>query len=245
MSLWQYLTVKWDTGQVAKLPKTITPVDGLYQRSSLILSPVPLLLAQGAGSKIRPISGQQSVFAVGTMKARGMTFFRVYLDEGTFIHLAVEDTSPATILESRVYQSYQELDIPYELMAEARQFGGSDDQSAEFWLLDNPDPSVGGIIGCPTMYGKQDDGPIAYARTWAKTDGRRIAPERITEYILKSDGVTGVSEHQTMHYGRGLDPETDEFLLVSMVMIDGTRRSLNVWLGMDIKVNNLTVYPSA
>jgi hypothetical protein len=261
--LWQYLAAfsqkKWNAAQAVALPKTITPLAGLSERSALEIGPVPLILAQAAGSLLKTITGQHSVSAVGQMNHTGMTFYRVYLsnDPGTFIHLAVAQNDPKSILESRIYQPYKQLIVPYSTMAQAAAAGGSPDQSWEMWLLDNDDPSIGGMIGCPVMLGDAADDPranepgidpstlgIPYARTWSANNGLRIPPLSVNEYMLRADGDKTVMQHQMMHYGRALDTETDEFLLVSAVTND-TGSSLNTWLGMDIKIDDLIVYPSA
>lgn len=253
---WQYfeaIAKKQWAGPAPQLPKTITPIEGLSQRAALEINSVPIILASGAGSLIKNFPGHHSVVAVGKMAHTGMDFYHVYLsnDPGTYIRLVVAQTDPKTILESRIYQRYDEKVIPYQTVAEATQAGDEEPKSAEFWLLDNPDPNIGGLIGCPIMPGKFDDGNIQYQRTWASENRLRIQPFIMTEYILGMDGSTSVVSHQTMHYGRGLTDSQSEYLLVSMVGQDGgARNSLNSWLGMDIEVSDttgrpdLTVYPS-
>jgi hypothetical protein len=276
--LWQFLTAKWDAAgtQAIQLPKSITPLDGLSERSVVEISPVPILLAKGAGSLLKPINGRHMVSAVGLYSismnddpnANRTNFFRIYLsnDPGTFIQLAVAPSEPKVVLESRLYQPYNQMEMPYNTMAEAQQAGGSPDQAWEFWLLDDPDPAIGGIIGCPDMLGKAVDDPqwadrhdvngqlldpndqtvfgISYHRTWAAADGRRIAPIVATEYVMKADGKTGRVDYKMMHYGRSLDANADEFLLVAAAGIDGGS-SLNTWLGINITVEDLIIYPSA
>lgn len=251
--LWKYLVAEWNasTAVTASLPKTITPIDGLYQRSALELSEIPLILAQDAGSLIKPIKGNHLVPAVGRFDHQGMTFFRVYLsnDPGTFIHLAVTQADPKNILECRIYQPYSELIVPYASYDAAQQAGSYNPQTGEggetcweFWLLDNPDPNLGGIIGCPVVSGKVQDGELQYQRTWYQNDARRVPAEVVKEYILKSDGTTGVIDHQMMHYKRALSPTIDEFYLISAATTDGSISSLNIWLGMDISLADLRVF---
>lgn len=253
---WQYFEAmvnKRLAGPAQKLPKTITPIDGLSQRAALEINPVPVILAGSAGSLIKNFPGRHNVAAVGKMTNTGMDFYHVYLsnDPGTYIRLVVAQNDPRTILESRIYQRYDEKVIPYQTVAEAQQAGDEEPKSAEFWLLDDPDPNVGGLIGCPIMPGKFEDGNIQYARTWAAENRLRIQPIIMNEFILGMDGSTSVVNHQTMHYGRALTDDQSEYLLVSMVGQDGgVRNSFNSWLGMDIQVSDntgrpdLTVYGS-
>jgi hypothetical protein len=259
MSTWAYfkglIDKEWDdlTTPVQKLPRTITPLSGLSQRAALAVNPVPLILATGAGSLIKSFPGQHSVIAIGKISHTGMDFYRVYLSNApdSYLHLAVAQDNPTAILESRIYQPYSELILPYQTVEQANRHRAPDDDqsylSAEFWLKDDDDPAIGGLIGCPVMPGKVEDGSIGYPRTWvAEANNMRIPPVFVTEYILDRKGGTPVHQHQMMHYGRALNAEIDEYLLVAAVSEKGgASQSLNMWLGMEVKLDDLTIYPSA
>ena len=122
------------------------------------------------------------------------------------------------------------------------------------WMLENPDPNIGGFIGCPTLYGKLTDldpastsdpkTPFLYHRTWTPGNGR-IMPIHTVENLLDSDGGTTRVEHDMMSYARPLTDNTKfEYLTISAISgpnIGG----VVYWLGLDMTPNDLTVYPPA
>jgi hypothetical protein len=107
----------------------------------------------------------------------------------------------------------------------------------EFWLLDNPDPNIGGMIGCPIMQGKNEDvdadgNTYQYSRTWVASN-QRIDPVVTTELMIDVNGETTFFKHTMMHYSRPLNNDDIEYLLVSCVETDGLAY-VSMWLGLDI-----------
>lgn len=111
---------------------------------------------------------------------------------------------------------------------------------AEFWLLDNPDPNVGGMIGCPVMQGKTIDNNVQYTRTWAASNSR-IGPVVTTEHIIDGNGDDMVVQHTMMHYSRQLEDNIVEYMLVSCCEVDGRAYILQS-LGLDIPQSAMTIF---
>lgn len=216
-------------------PHTETPLADVTQRSMIEISTVPLILAGAAKSLLKPIPGRNIVTAIGGLSFLGHKFYRVYLSqgEGAFLHLVVA-TDPKKILECRLYQPYHEI-VPEK--------NGKDEKDWAFWLLDNPDPKFGGMIGCPIMQGKNEDGGIQYQRSWVPSNPQRIQPYIVAEVVLDIEGHYSTFQHTMMHYERQLNDTLKEFLLVSAVENLG-EASVNMWLGMDIETTDLSIYPA-
>jgi hypothetical protein len=214
-------------------PRTVTPLADLTQRGMVEISSIPLILAEGANSLLKPLPGRNIVTAIGRLDYNSLHFYRVYLSQGdgAFIHLAV-GSDPKKLLECRLYQPYYEV-VPQQ--------SGANELSWEFWLKDNPDPQVGGMIGCPVMQGKNEDGAIPYQRSWL-AGGLRVQPVLATENLLDIDGNNTRFSHTMMHYGRRLNDTVNEYLLASAVETPDSA-SVNMWLGIDIEVSDLTIYP--
>lgn len=224
---------------------TDTPIASLTQRSRIDISTVPIILARGSGSLIDIITGSNIVSAIGKLslpigapsfshpEQSYIDFYRLYLSQadGVFLHLAVSRNDPKTVLECRLYQPYHRI-VP------------TSKEEWEFWLLDNPDPNVGGMIGCPIMPGKDDDGPLQYTRTWIASN-QRIEPFGVAESIVDEQGDITTMSHTMMHYARPLtDPKLAEYLLVSVVETYGaTEAAVYMWLGVDVDQSDLTAYP--
>jgi hypothetical protein len=177
--------------------------------------------------------------------------YRAYLSqsESAFIHIATTVTDPKKILECRLYQPYKEIgtgdiidgltDKIYNTAAEAAAAGWGPDHSWEFWMLDNPDPAVGGFLGCPVMVGKDTDNTPHYQRSWVANNAR-INPIIGVERLLHADGHPAQIEHQMMHYGRALSGGVFEYMMVSKLATD-VDDSLMMWIGLDIKPEDLTI----
>lgn len=111
----------------------------------------------------------------------------------------------------------------------------------DFWLLDNPDPNVGGLIGCPTMQGKAVDGGIEYIRTWVASNAR-IDPVVVQERIVDADGETTVINHTMMHYSRQIDDKFEYFLVDAMEIPGEALPSVVQYVGLDVPVANIKIF---
>jgi hypothetical protein len=258
---------------------------GMTQRSAVKIEPIPLIMTQTSGSLITNISGRNIVTGVGKLRYKGHLFYRIYLSqgEGTFIHLAVQESAPLKILECRLYQPYHEIIPIYACTAEEAAametsppaeliapVGTDFDQIWSFWLKDDSDPNVGGMLGCPMMPGKnpeideitgefkipldQNPGidpatsqPWLYTRTWVPSN-QRIMPTISIETVVDVDGGAAMVNHQMMAYARKLGTtEFFEYMLVSVSQTDAghAEASVNFWLGMEIDAAHLTIYPAS
>ncbi len=247
------------TTDATPIPHTTTPITNLTQRSAVDFgaASIPLILAQGNGSIIQAVADRNMIYAIGTLRYLGHTIYRAYLSqsEGAFLHIAVADSKPTEVLEFRLYQPYTEFVPLWQTPEDAAAKGVPQPDMAlvwSTWLLDNPDPQIGGLIGCPTFYGKPTDldpstdpqTPYLYHRTWTPGDGR-VQPVTTIEQVLDGDGGTIRIEHDMMSYARPLKDATKfEYLMVSAASgPDGA--SVVYWLGVDMTPTDLTVYPPA
>ena len=197
----------------------------LSQTSAVTFSIVPMVLADSAGALFgSQIAEQQTIVAVGRYTLFGISYIRAYLsqDTGAYIQFAVQGHN---IIETRLFRPYDEV-IP------------ATTEDWAFWL----DPTDG-YIGYPIMQSKDQDGPQQYQRSWAPSD-QRISPFETTEMIIDTEGSNTVVQHQMMQYARSLSDKLPEHLLISAVATDDGM-SVNLWLGIDIAEQDLTVYPSA
>ena len=141
----------------------------------------------------------------------------------------MKPAEPTKIIELRLYRPYKEI-VP------------ADTDEWAFWLLDDPDPDKGGMIGCPVMQGDDTDGSIPYQRSW-NPSGLRVQPYQVDENILDVQGNITRVRHTMMHYHRSLtDPKLSEYMLVSAVERAG-EASVCIWLGVDLDRSDLTAYP--
>lgn len=230
--------------------RTLTPIADMTQRSAINISPIPVILAQGAKSLLKPLPEHHVIIAIGRLAYGGLGFFRVYLSQGdgAFLHLAV-GADGKTLLECRLYQPYHEV-VPLWASLDAQKRGmlpgNALDESLnwEFWLRDDPNPQIGGMIGCPSMPGKNEDGAILYQRSLASGMlGQRIAPLTASETLLDIEGHGTKLQHSLMGYGRALNETVNEYLLVAAVE-SPAGASVNMWLGIDIDHTDLTLYPA-
>lgn len=259
-SLWKLFSTivkkRWEEANVVPPPKTSTPMADLNQRSAVAIDSVPIILAEGAKSLVKHLPERGTVTAVGLMYYGNIEYYRVYLSQsdGCFLHLATkfQNIDPIRkILECRLFQPYHEIIPESATPEEARHRMGLSPETKideamtwSFWLLDNPDPNVGGMIGCPVMQGKEEDGNIQYQRSTMQINGR-VMPLLVAEKVVDSVGGEILLHHQMMGYQRTLDDgKTLEYLLVSAVLQPGQpdTMSINMWIGIDIKPADLTVY---
>jgi hypothetical protein len=215
-------------------PKVHTPSPlNLSQEAMVEIGSVPMILATGAGTLVPEIDGKNIISAVGQLKVAGTSLYRSYLSklDGAFIQTVAQLPSLASI-ETRVYTPYSEL-IPTDSK------DPNDFMSWAFWLdIDE------GYIGAPVMQGKNEDGAYQYMRSFSPSTSSRIQPIISTETIVDADGVTQNIQHRLMQYERILDATTKEYLLVSAVESQ-TSASISMWLGLDLAISDLTVYPAA
>jgi hypothetical protein len=204
-------------------PRTKAPLR-LSQGSAVEISVVPLVLAEHAGALFdHDLADRHTIIAVGRYALFGINFVRAYLsqNDGAYLHFA---TKGDAIVETRLYRPYSEQ-IPTTV----------DEWS--FWLAEED-----GYIGYPIMQSKDEDGPKQYQRSWSASDAH-IDPALVTELIVDLPGATTAVHHQMMHYSRALNDTLAEHLLVSAVQT-GDGMSVNMWLGIDITPQDLTVYPA-
>lgn len=255
-SCFKYLAALVDKHLTLSAPKfayTPTPLEELTQRSMVELDMIPFILASGNGSMVKDISGIHQVIAIGRYSCIGFEFYRAYLskDIGSFIHIAVDPRFPDEILECRIYQTENTISPAFATrQQQVLTLGENIDeaQNWEFWLLNNPDPNIGGMIGCPVMQGKNvydAEGNIAYdppqyIRSWVEGN-QRIEPVQVTETVVDLNGNVTVFNHSMMHYGRGLSENIGEYLFVSAVETDDTA-DVNMWIGLDINPNDLKIF---
>ncbi len=235
---------KWDKATSPRPPHTITPIKDLTQGSAIEINPVPLILSQGNGSSIKTID-RSMVIAVSEITQHSGRLFRCYLsqEEGAFLQFATSNSS-LDILECRLFQPYDEI-VP---MWDNVEPGEDQDLSWSFWLADDPDPDVGGLIGCPIMPSKNDDlgedgQPKFFQRSWLPSN-KRILPFELNEHLISQSGDVTELKHLMMNYRRPLKGNQTEYLLVSCVE-SNDEASVNFWLGIDIQVSDLTVYAPA
>ena len=254
-SLWDYFSAvakkRWEEANAVPPIKTVTPLDDLSQRSGVEITDVNIALAQTFGSLIKPIHGRSTITAIGVLDYMTVRYYRAYLsqDHGSFIHLAVERSAPKKVLECRLYQPYHEI-LPEWASREAAEHelhlapGSPINEGLTWacWLLDNADPAIGGLIGCPTIPGKDADGGLQYARLFSQSPAR-VPPWQCYEEIVDAGGNAVRLRHEMMPYGRVLeDNKTTEYLIVSAVQQPG-QQTVNYWLGIELSTTDLSIFP--
>ena len=205
------------------LQRTKAPLR-LSQGSAVEISVVPLVLAESAGALFdHDLADRHTVIAVGRYPLFGINFTRAYLSHNAGAY-PPSATKGDPLVETRLYRPYSEV-IPTTV----------DEWS--FWLAEED-----GYIGYPIMQSKDEDGPKQYARSWSASEAR-ISPVAVTEVILDINENSTVIRHQMMHYSRILENTLVEHLLVSAVET-GDGMSVNMWLGIDITIPDLSIYPA-
>ncbi len=249
--------IKLEIKKVTTKPSihTNTPIPELSQKSAVAFDPTPLVLTEANGSLFKTLPERHIVPLIGKFSLSGNAFYRAYLSQGdgAFLHLTVSNFKPNEITECRLYQPYHEV-IPLYVDADSTDgVAVASDLLWSNWLLDNPDPAVGGIIGCPTVNSKNDDidsttgQPYLYYRSWESSDAH-INPKIVTEQTIGTDGQITITRHRMMHYERLLnDGKQKEYLLISCSEMnpdaENAAASVIYWVGIDIDKNDLTVYP--
>jgi len=201
--------------------RTKTPLR-LSQDSAVAISITPLVLSEAAGAAFKTdIPTDHKIIAVGQYSLFGNAYYRCYLSnlDGGFLHFAMRTWN---IAETRLYRPMPEITPT------------TADEWA-FWLDDN------GFIGNPDVQSPEGN---KYLRTWAPSD-QHIMGYQVIETIVDASGATTTVRHQMMQYQRALnDPKLVEHLLVSATQTD-TGMAVNLWLGLDVTPQDLTVFASA
>lgn len=197
----------------------------LSQGSAVDINIVPIILAEHAGALFHSdLPLHHTIVAIGQYSLFGLRITRCFLSQldGAYLHFVRKGDD---IVESRVYVPYLEV-IP------------ATPEEWAFWLAD-----LDGYIGYPIMQSKDADGPIQYTRSW-NPGNTRIPPLATTECLVDMAGPIPAVSHQLMHYTRELEDSLAEHLLVSAIETnDGM--SVNFWLGIDLAITELTVFPAA
>ena len=218
----------------------------LWQGSIIDMEITTRILAEAAGSIIPEIPNNQTILAVGKLKAWTNTIYRSYLsDQRSFIEstVSMDNTIEPTLRLYTLERNEQYSSNP------------------EDWegLLDHKE----GVLGWEQFQVNRESGDITFNRMWG--EGQRYAPWEFTKYNgvmtqvtkVPEDEIDGISfeptvetledgsgkltryNHLMMQYGRVLTDNINEYLIPQVT----DESAFNLWIGIDILPSSFTIIP--
>jgi hypothetical protein len=235
---------RWKAGHPAAPCRTPAPLH-LSQGATTGLSPVPLILAQAAGSIFPDLEAHQTVVSVGVMQLLGSTWIRSYLSDGrSFIETVADRADPSKSAQTRLYTLHTE-----------RTPATPDDWA---FLLGAPaitqvDPETGGDTvtqeATPALIGYRlfqiddpDKGAVLFSRAWQPGD-TDIGPVTAVETITDAAGVSFRATHMLMAYSRVIGGVTEHLIAEAVETDDGA--VFNASVGLDFDAAGLSVLAPA
>lgn len=226
----------WSAHKVAPV-RTPAPL-GLHQGSSVQISAVPMVLAQGDGAVFPDVDSNQMVISVGSFAMFGQRVFRSYLSDGrSYIQTVADAHDPAKSVETRLYTLHTETlpsnpsDIAFLLGSAGRSEWSA--ATGTNIVVEEPTPA---LIGWPLF--QIDDaakGPVLFPRLWGTGDAP-ASPSQANETLVNSDGNTFQVAHWMMQYGRvlGVNSTTSEFLIAEFIeTAEGAAFNASVGVALD------------
>ena len=231
----------------------------LTQGSSVVISQVPLVLAQAGGALFPAdtFKASQSVVAIGRYEMAGFTVYRAYLSDGTsFIEAPVQYRMP---LDRPAFLRLYTLNEEFFPSSPDQQnfFIGADPRYETVIVQGMPTPfnptgqmqeqrlvadRVPALIGWPLFERGPDGAKVTFERTWAGGE-QAVDPVVVWETVTDADGTINTVTHRMMQYQRSVGGVTEHLYADYAETAQGN--VVDVHLGLELAASTVTILTAA